>query len=113
MSGDNEEKGEQHHVGEGHCTDCGHAHVIERSYKVTDRSIEWLIVAVAQSLGLRAYRKGRKQSSTIYIAGSDSSALDRCEARVVELTPALDAELMKVMLDYVKKHTGVELKVSA
>ena len=86
---------------------------IERSYKINDRLIQLLLVAVARNLGLDVYRKGRKNSPVIYVAATDVAALDRYDARISELSPLLDAELVEHAIAFVKQHTGVELKLGA
>lgn len=108
----NDDRPDQHtHEGSGHCETCGHQHRVERAYKSGDRLLRALFLALARKMDLEAYSKGRKASATIYVAAPDSASLDRFDARLAELAPRLDAELMKLVQIFVKTHVGVDLRV--
>ena len=102
---------EHHEHASGRCPDCGREHRIERSYKADDRMLRALLPPLAHQMGLQAFYKGRKTSTTIYVSGPDAASLDRFDTRLVDLAARLDAELMKVATAFVKEHVGVDLKV--
>jgi hypothetical protein len=96
------------HDGGLRCGQCGHLHGVERSYQANDRMLHLLLVALCTQLGLEAYRKS-KTSTRVYVVAPDDATLDRLEARLHELLPKLDAELLKVVEAFVREHTGLAI----
>lgn len=111
MAGHDDAHHAHHEQAAGQCPQCGSPHRIERRYTVDDRMLRALLPPLAHTMGLEAFYKGRKTSTTIYVAGPDAAALDRFEVRLRDLMARLDAELMKVAVAFVKEHVGVELTV--
>ncbi len=115
MAGDNNPSDSTHHEhhehASGQCVHCGHEHHrVERLYKIDDRMLKILALAIAEQMGLEAVRKGRTVTSKLLVAGPDNAALDRFDARLRELGAKLDAELMNLAAAFVKEHTGLHVK---
>jgi hypothetical protein len=99
------------HAHDAACPECGRTAGIERAIETNDRMIYMLVVALCRQQGVEVYRKGSKTSLTAYVRSQDAAALDRLEARLNELTPKLDAALSAVLADFVREHTGFELRI--
>lgn len=104
--------GAHRHDDDVRCEQCGNAMKIERSYKIDDRFLRALVAGLASDVGIDAFTKGRKKG-TIYVASTDVILLDRFDARLRELAPRLDAELLTLATRFIREHTGTEIKTPA
>jgi hypothetical protein len=98
------------HVHTERCEVCGQAKELERKYDLGDRLMLTLFLAVCRTMQLKAYRRGKKTSTVLYVPAPDEATHERLWARFTALAPALDEKLLEVTANYVREHCGVELQ---
>jgi hypothetical protein len=55
-------------------------------------------------------RRAGKGRTAIEVAGPDRATIERCSARLAELAPRLEAELLAVTERFIERETGTVLK---
>lgn len=106
MSAKHRESPHRHQPGT-QCATCGNPNTSHLDVEVDDRYFQLLLAGIALGMKLEVSRKGR---TAMEVAGPDRTTIERCSARLTELAPRLEAELIAVTEAFVERETGVVIK---
>jgi hypothetical protein len=92
------------------CPDCGRAPGIAREYKLGDRFLDALLLALCAEMDLTATRSSNRRHASLIVRAPEVATQDRLWARFQALMPEYEAKLHAAASAYLREHCGAELR---
>jgi hypothetical protein len=83
---------------------------VEQEYEAEDRLLRTLLLAVCRSMNLEAYRDDSRSPTTLFVTAPEATH-DVLAARLDDLVPKLDDQLMALTASFIREHCGLEVPI--
>jgi len=69
-----------------------------------------LLLALCRSMNLEAYRDDTRSPTTLFVT-APAAMHDELEARIEDLVPKLDDQLMALTASFIREHCGIDVPI--